>query len=170
MNFGDPFGLCPEGVGGDGKTSSVDDCPQDVQDRWAATHIRNTSSNNTDIAGLDPALYSAITRASMELRADFGVSAGREGGHSVAGGHAEGRGVDINQVNFIAFRNMPREYAAAIGDQVGAEIANRLPYGRTQMVFTPGMAFRTDVMLNLAQTLALMRSHWNHVHVTISGQ
>ncbi len=170
MNFSDPFGLCPEDVGGDGKSASADDCQQDVQDWWATTHIRNTASNNTDIAGIDPALYSAVVRASMELRADFGISAGREGGHSVVGGHAEGRAVDINQVNFVAFRNIPREYAAAIGNQVGAEIANRLSYGRTQIVATPGMAFRTDVMLNLAQTLRLMRLHGNHVHVTISGQ
>lgn len=126
VTFTDPFGLCPEDVGGDGKTSSVDDCPQDVQDRRAATHIRNTSSNNTDIAGLDPALYSAIVRASMGLRAEFGVSAAREGGHSVVGGHDEGRAVDINRVNGVRFRDMPADIAAEIGNQVGDEIANRL--------------------------------------------
>jgi hypothetical protein len=170
VNFGDPFGQCPEDVGGDGQTDAVDDCPEDVRDAWAATHIHNTSTNNTDIAGLDAALYSAIVLASMELRAHFGISAGREGGHSVVGGHAEGRGVDINQVNFIAFNSMPREYAAAIGNQVAAEIVNRLPYGRTQIVATPGMAFRTDVTLGRAATLRLMRQHWHHVHVTIRAQ
>ncbi len=29
INFADPFGLCPEDKGGDGKTDRLDDCPED---------------------------------------------------------------------------------------------------------------------------------------------
>jgi hypothetical protein len=77
----------------------------------------------------------------------------------------------INYVNGVFFRDVPdREMAGAVANQVAAEIVNRLPYGRTLIAATTGMAFRTDYMLNLEQTGRLMRRHWNHVHVTIGPE
>jgi len=100
--------------------------------------------------------------------AKLGVSAGKEGGHSIEGRHAEGGAVDINQVNGVRLRDMPPETAADIGNTLGAHIANSLPSGRTLMVYTPGMAFRTDKVLTIDQARALMGLHFNHVHVTVT--
>jgi RHS repeat-associated protein len=169
VTFSDPFGLrrCPTDVGGDGNTESVDDCPQDVQDSWAATHITNTSSDKTDIAGVDKRLYGAVVRASMAMRATLGISAGKEARHSVEGRHGVGGAVDINKVNGTRFSDMSDEDAASIGNQLGAEITNRMPYGSQKMVYTPGFAFRTNREMTEPEYRALLIQHRTHVHATI---
>jgi hypothetical protein len=167
LSYSDPFGLCPEDVGGDGKTASVDDCSQDVQDAWAQKHVHDTSKDGTDLKDVDADLWSAVVRTSMDMRADFGISAGREGGHSVEGRHAEGGAVDINQVNGIRFGAMDDKTAASVGNEVGLGIASRLAPRGLRMLYTPGMAVRYNRPMNERQRQALMALHRTHVHITI---
>jgi hypothetical protein len=168
VNFSDPFGLCPSDVGGDGKTNSVDDCPQDVQDAWAKSHIVNTSSNSTDIEGIDDDLMRAVVLTSMEFRMTFGISGGKEGGHSVEGRHSEGGGIDINSHNGIRFATMTDEAAKTVGNAIAVSIAHRLPYGRTKMAYSPGMAANFSRVLTRSQYDGILRMHRSHVHVTIT--
>jgi RHS repeat-associated protein len=170
VNFSDPLGLltCPKDVGGDGKTQSVDDCSHEVQDKWAESHIHITAAHGTDWEGVDPDLRSAIVRTSMEFRMDFGISAGKERGHSVEGRHAVGGAADINQANGIPFRTMTRGAAVSVGNAIGAAIGNRLPYGRNLMIYAPGMAFRLNRSMNATEYDKLLAQHWNHVHVSIA--
>lgn len=164
--FSDPFGLlecketgnCVQGDGGVRESQA-----------WQSAHIKITATNGTDYEGVDPALKTAVVRAAIRMGdATLGVSAGKEGGHSISGRHGDGGAVDINQVNGVRFSDMPAETAAETGNALGAHIANSLPSGRTLMVYTPGMAFRTDQAITADQARALMRSHFNHVHVTVT--
>jgi hypothetical protein len=166
ISFSDPFrllecketGNCVQGDGG----------VQEAQD-WQAAHIKITAKYGTDFEGVDPALKIAVVRAAVLMGdATLGISAGNEGGHSIEGRHGEGGAVDINQVNGVRFRDMPAETAAQTGNTLGAHIANSLPSGRTLMVYTPGMAFRMDQTLTAERARALMGSHYNHVHVTVT--
>jgi len=154
-------------VGGDGKTATVDDCSEAVQSEWARTHIK--VNDGTDWEGVDPALKSAVIRTSMDLRRTFFVYAGREPGHSVEGRHEEGGAVDISRVDGVKFSLMGDAPAAALGNAIGAGIANRLPFGQLKMVFTPGMAFRFDRPMNLEQNRSLIGSHRDHVHISVYG-
>jgi hypothetical protein len=173
VSFDDPFGLCPKDVGGDDKSASVDDCSQAVKDAWAKQHIHDTSKEGTDLAHVDPTLMDAVVRTSMELRFDFGVSAGKESGHSQEGRHSEGGAVDINRVGvagrtgLVRFGAMSDHTAASVGNEIGAKIANRLPEGSLKMLFTPGMAARTDRSMSLAQYGNLIGLHRTHIHLTV---
>jgi hypothetical protein len=157
--------LCPDDVGGDGKTATVKDCPDEVIGAWAEKHVR--VNPNTDWLGVDPGLRNAVVLASMELRKDLYVSAGKEGGHARTSAHRDGHAVDVSRINGTKFADMNTTTAKSLGNQVGAIIANHLPFGRGREIFTPGMAFRFDRTLSLPSTLTLMRSHFNHVHVSI---
>ena len=167
MNFGDPFGLCSEDVGGDGKTETVRDCPDDVKSSWAETHI--VVNPNTNWEDVDADLREAVLLASMELRKTFYISAGLEEGapHVPTTAHGAGRAADISRINGTRFADMNATTARMLGNQVGATIANFLPTGRAMEVFTPGMAFRLDRFLSLVSRRRLMASHWNHVHVSV---
>jgi len=167
ISYDDPFGLCPSRVGGDGKTESVDDCSEKEKAAWQAKHIHNTSSNNTDIAGVDSRLMDAVVRASMAEGEDLGVSAGREGGHSNEGRHAEGGAIDINEIGGTRLSAMSDANAAQAGDRLAADIINRMPVGSLKMAFAPGMAIRKDRSMNLQQLKNLLSQHRSHVHVTI---
>ncbi len=169
ISFSDPFGLaaCPKDVGGDGKTATVDDCSETIQTEWAKTHI--VVNEATDWKDVDPGLKSAVIRTSMDLRKTLYVYAGKEPGHSVEGRHAEGGAVDISRVDGVKFSLMDDASAAALGNAIGAGIANRLPFGQVKMVFTPGMAFRFDRPMSLEQNRALIGAHRDHVHVSVIG-
>jgi hypothetical protein len=162
--FTDPFGLCPEDVGGDGKTETVRDCPDDVKGAWAKKHV--VVNPNTNWEGVDSGLRDAVVLASMELRKTFYVSAGMEEGHAPTA-HETGRGVDVSRINGTRFGDMNQTTAKLLGNQVGATIANFLPRGRGMEVYTPGMAFRFDRVLSQEARERLMRDHWHHVHVTL---
>jgi hypothetical protein len=165
VNRSAPFGLCPKDVGGDGKSQSVDDCPQDVQDAWASTHSTNTSTNNTDIKGIGANLMRAVVLTSMHHRVSLGISAGKEAGHSVEGLHSDGFGVDINKVYGIRFGAMTDEAAMAVGNAIAVGIANRLSNG-FKMVYSRGMAARTHRPMTIEQHAEIVRKHRTHVHVT----
>ena len=166
VNFSDPFGLCPEDVGGDGETDSVDDCSEEVQRAWANQHVKVSPGHNTDLA-VDSDLWSAVVRTSMQLRADFGISAAKESGQGHACcAHSEGRAIDINRVNGERLRDMDASVAASTGNLIGAGIVNRLN-GRGMEVYTPGMVFRLDLSLPLISVQSLIASHFNHVHVSV---
>jgi RHS repeat-associated protein len=162
VNFSDPFGLCPEDVGGNGKSETVRDCPDGVKGAWAEKHIvvnPTTSWENVD-AGLREAV------ASMELRKTFYVSAGVEEGHAPTA-HETGRGVDISRINGTRFASMNKTTAQLLGNQVGATVANFLPRDRGMEVYTPGMAFRFDRFISPDARERMMAKHWHHVHVTL---
>jgi RHS repeat-associated protein len=163
--LGDPFGLCPKDVGGDGNTESVDDCPEWVIRRWERSHIMFRAGTNwTDV---DPAIRRAVILASMDLRKDLFIYSGLESGHSVEGRHGEGGAVDISRINGVRFTLMSDAASAGWGNLLGAMIANRLPCGRVRMVYTPGMAFRFNRPMNLDENRRLIASHLDHVHVTV---
>ena len=165
--YTDPFGLCPKDVGGDGSTDSVDDCPKEVKLAWARKHIVNTSSNDTDIAGVDTRLMDAVVRTSMDWRSSVGISAGKEGGHSIEGRHAEGGALDINMIGGVRFSDMSDTRASSVGNAFGRGIAGRLPAGSVKMLFTPGMATRSDRTITRSSKAALIGLHRSHIHITI---
>jgi RHS repeat-associated protein len=168
VNFSDPFGLCPKRVGGDGRTQAVTDCPQDVMNRWAAKHITITAHGGTDWAGVDPALRNAVVWASMDLDVSFGVSGGRESGHSSGGGHLQGSAVDINTVNGVRLGAMPLDIAANSGNMVARTITSFLPVDKQPiMIYTPGMAYRSTPPLRPLQRLRLLELHRTHIHITV---
>lgn len=138
-----------------------------MKDTWASKHIHDTSKEGTDLTGLDADLWDAIVRTSMAYGIDFGISGGKEGGHSVEGRHAEGGGGDINQVAGLSFRSLPRPVAAAIGNGIGLQIASRMPVGSLVMLYTPGMAIRVNRPISQEQMRKLIGAHWNHIHMTI---
>jgi len=162
--FDDPFGLlcketgnCVQGDGGNQEAAA-----------WQQDHIKITAKGGTDWAGVDPALQRAVVRTAVIMDATLGISAGKEPGHSIEGRHSEGGAVDINQVNGVALKTMDPDKAAETGNLVAANIVNSLPSGRTLMVYTPGMAFRTDQTITRDKAERLMRAHYNHVHVTVT--
>jgi hypothetical protein len=121
----------------------------------------------TDWSDVDPALRRAVILTSMDLRRDFYIFAGKEGGHSIEGRHADGGAVDISRIDGEKFSLMNDEAARDMGGQIAAGIANRLPFGRTKMAFGPGIAFRFDRSMNLDQRRELLRLHSSHVHVSV---
>ncbi len=68
VNSRDPFGLCPEYAGGDGKSSGSGDCSRSQLDAWAAKHI---SVGQTDWKDVDATLRDAVIRGSIDLQADY---------------------------------------------------------------------------------------------------
>jgi len=167
VTFTDPFGLCPNDVGGDGKTKSVDDCPKDVKDAWKDKHIHNTSSNNTDLEGVDSDLMDATVRASMDMRSDFGISAGRETGHACCA-HDEGRAVDINQLNgtrMVTMNGPTQDYVSA---RMITAIYTRLPADRRAEFYSPSIAFRVDGrQMTASGWRNILQQHSNHLHVSV---
>ncbi len=170
VTFTDPFGLCPKDVGGDGKTRTVGDCPQGVKDRWASTHV-TAGPSGANWRKLSPGLRDAVVRASMAMRVSVNISAAGSKNpiHSCCA-HAQGRAVDINKVNGERFQDMDPGAAVAIGNQLAAEIVNRLPSGQGMEVYAPGMAFRLDRFISAGERLARLAGHYSHVHVSVRSE
>ncbi len=104
----------------------------------------------------------------MQFRMTFGISGGKEEGHSVEGRHSEGGGIDINSHNGIRFSQMTDEAAAAVGNAIAVAIANRLPFGGAKLVYSPGMAANFSRELTRAQYNGVLNMHRSHVHITIN--
>jgi len=171
LSYSDPFGLCPEDVGGDGKTDKVTDCPREVMEKWATSHITITARGGTDFDGIDPDLWNAVVWASMELRVSLGISGAKEGGHSIEGRHAVGGAVDINTVNGVRFGAMPFDIAANVSGVVARTISSFLPENNKPiMIYTPGSAFRTTRPMTAEQRAKLLQMHRTHIHITVPGR
>ena len=54
-----------------------------------------------------------------------------------------------------------------VGGAVSAEIANRLPYGRLRMVYSPSFAARTNRPMTVTQYQSIVAQHRSHVHVSV---
>lgn len=167
VGFSDPWGLCPKRVGGDGQTSTVDDCSQEVKDAWQKEHVTVSPGHSTDLAGIDSRLMDAIVRTSMTYGLDIGISAGKEPGHSEHGDHDEGLAVDINVFGSTRFNQMNAGQRETAGNWLAGQIVNRLSQGATHQVYTPAWAFDTPHTRTHAGTASLIADHWNHIHITI---
>ena len=71
MNHSDPFGLCPEYAGGDGKTATAADCPDEVVQRWAANHI---TYHGVESRSADPRVIDIVARASIDHNTSVNIS------------------------------------------------------------------------------------------------
>jgi hypothetical protein len=162
-NSRDPFGLCPEYAGGDGKTSGSADCSRSQLDAWAAKHI---SIGQTDWSGVDATLRDAVIRGSIDLQADFYISAGREGGHADLSFHAAGLAVDISRVDNQRFAAMGAEQASSLGSAVSSAIFSHVPRSRWAEAFSPGGLQRFDKVRTYGEDMAAQ--HRSHVHLSIT--
>jgi hypothetical protein len=143
-----------------------------VKDAWQKDHIHNTSSNNTDLAGVDSRLMDAVVRTSMEYGLDLGINAGKEDccDHSADGAHKDGLAVDINTFGSTRFNQMTPDQAQTAGNWLGAQISNRLPQGTAHIVANPAWAFdRQHPVTDRDRLQRLLRQHTTHVHVTIAA-
>lgn len=170
MSYSDPFGLCPKYAGGDGATSGAADCSQEIVDAWAARHVQVNPKTNWD--DVDPALRDAVARGSIDMNADFYVSAGQEGGHAARSFHALGLAVDISRVNGVKFVGMSDSQAILTGGAVADAITGNLARGRWAEVFSPASLNRYDknVHFTPAQLQALQRKHRTHVHISVTPE
>jgi len=51
INNADPFGLCPQDAGGDGKTEEYSDCPRGTSGYWAHQSTQGNGGLLTDVRG-----------------------------------------------------------------------------------------------------------------------
>jgi hypothetical protein len=166
VRFGDPFGLCPSDVGGDGKTESVDDCPANVVNAWERDHI-HLKSKKVNWKGVDAALRSAVVHASMALRQDLLITSGKDQ-HTAPSFHAAGLAVDIGAVGGVHFKDMTPDQRAITGLQVLGEVTDRLPLGRLAELSSPALALRADTPRYADFLFGRLPSHWDHVHIAVT--
>lgn len=166
VTYSDPFGLCPEYAGGDGRTDTPDDCPREVLDAWAATHIHVKDGVNWD--RVSPFLKDAVIKASIALNVHLRISGGAEAaGHSERSFHRHGLAVDISAVNGTFFTDLRPGERNAMADILTTEILKRIPVRRRAEVFTPLFSVRYDKKLDSGTLASLTKSHYHHVHVSI---
>jgi len=158
--------LCPEYAGGDGRTDTPDDCPREVLDAWAATHIHVKDGVNWD--RVSPFLKDAVIKASIALNVHLRISGGAEAaGHSERSFHRHGLAVDISAVNGTFFTDLRPGERNAMADILTTEILKRIPVRRRAEVFTPLFSVRYDKKLDSGTLASLTKSHYHHVHVSI---
>ncbi|HEX7041205.1 MAG TPA: RHS repeat-associated core domain-containing protein [Trueperaceae bacterium] len=167
VNFSDPFGLCPEYAGGDGRTDTADDCPREVLDAWAEQHITLGPGASWD--DVDPILRDAVIKGSIQLNRDFYISTTTNGRHSPQSAHYDGNAVDISRIDGQRFSLMDDQTAFRLGPAVGAAVASFIPNNRLREIIGPEFAVRFHrAPWPYGQRLTnLINAHRDHVHVSI---
>ena len=166
--FSDPFGLCPKRVGGDGATSGVDDCSQEVQDAWVKDHFtfHRRDGKQVDWNGVDANLRRAVVLTSMDMGADFNISAGKESGHSAFSLHHVGKAVDISAVNGVHFNEMSRSDADINGLRIIGGVTSRLGVNQVSELFSPGLTLSPlKPWLQYSDLEGISSIHQDHTHV-----
>jgi RHS repeat-associated protein len=164
VNFSDPFGLCPEYAGGDGK-GTVADCPREILEAWAAAKI--SLAPKATWKGVDPTLRDAVIMASIELNTPFFITATTNGSHATNSHHFAGRAVDIGLVNGVSPRSLSADDPLA--RQVAESVRTFIPPNRQGEFIGPNFAYRMHRDNWTPQTQqVLIRAHRGHIHVSTS--
>jgi hypothetical protein len=165
ITFSDPFGLCPKGVGGDGRTSSVDDCSQGTKNAWFRNHVH--VNPHTDWRHVDRTLRDAVVRGSMLMQADYYISAGKETGHAANSLHPVGRAVDISRVDGSLMSGMDDAQKAIVGLQVLGAVVSGIPFERRSEMYSPALALRADRTMSYDLLEEIRAAHVKPAHVHI---
>ena len=140
MNFSDPFGLCPEYAGGDGKTAGAGDCPREVLESWADKNVTLEPGVSWD--GVDPTLRDAVIKGSIDLNMRLHVYSTNGGTHGPNSNHYAGNAVDISRINGVKFSLMDDARAFQLAPNVAAAIGAHIPQRRLREFIGPDISVR----------------------------
>jgi len=169
IRFSDPFGLCPEYAGGDGKTSTAADCSKEIVANWASSHITYYGVSHPDA---DPRLIDAVSRASIDHNTTVNISSMRrlpgEPHYTKKSLHSKdpARAVDISAIGSSTVVELE---ATGRGAEVSAFQQTLEGYAGAKLheSFSPERFFKPALGGIFMPSADLRNGHQDHIHFGI---